>query len=194
MCSNLDSIILPAGLEQIECRGLYWRSLKYVGIERGNRHFTISGNYLEDFSSHSIVGHVGISTELFIGKDIEELCDGCFCSQKHLSGLSFETDSRLRRIGECAFFSSSLNSIVIPSSVEIIGNFCFDSCDNLSVVKFESNSRLSEIGDSAFSNCPSLKTVWIPSCVESIAVGHFREDGRVDLVIIETGAILHLHE
>jgi hypothetical protein len=170
---------------------LPFSSLEYFGIEEGNRHFSICGHYLVDFEGISLLGHLGNATELFIGNAIEELCDGCFFGQIHLSAVSFESNSRLRRIGDGAFFGSSLRSIVIPSRVEIIEADCFRFCWKLLIVTFESNSRLSVIGDRAFGDCSALKIVRVPSCIERIAVNHFGAYRGVALLMIESGRIIH---
>jgi hypothetical protein len=178
---------------------LNWSSLQYVGIEVGNRYFSISGRFVLDSAGISIVGHAGAASELLIGNCIEELCDSsCACPKKTwpdlrtaLSSVRFEPVSRLRRIGAFAFGNSSLTVIVIPASVEIIGWCCFSGSDALSIVRFESNSRLSVIEERAFQSCPVLTTVSIPSCIEAIVVGHFGDRSEVDIELIETGAVVH---
>jgi hypothetical protein len=51
------------------------------------------------------------------------LPEECFKSLKQLHWISFEGDSRFTGIESLAFSSSSLQSIVIPCSVEILGRF-----------------------------------------------------------------------
>jgi hypothetical protein len=190
-CFALLSMSLPAGLEQIAASALCWPSLEHIGIDSRNQHFSVSESSFLVFQRLSIVGHVGTATEFCIDSCIEELCDDCFSSQNALAAVSFEPDSRLRRIGEAAFFSSSLRSIVIPSSVEVLAPRCFAYCEKLSIVRFELNSRLSVIGEEAFMVCPTLETVWIPGCLEAISVDHFGYCPGIVLVVIETGASVH---
>jgi hypothetical protein len=198
-CDHLRSICLPAGLEHIEPVALNWSSLQHVGIEVGNRYFSISGGFVLDCAGISIVGHVGAASKLCIGNGIEELRDSSCAGPKNmwadlrtaLSSVWFEPGSRLRRIGEFAFENSSLTVIVIPASVEIIGRCCFSGSDRLSIVRFESNSRLAAIEEQAFQFCPALKTVSIPCCIETIVADHFRGHSALDIVLLETGAVLH---
>jgi hypothetical protein len=75
--------------------------------------------------------------------------------------------SQLIRIESDAFSCSSLQSIVIPSSVEILGSSCFSRCESLSSISFESNSRLIRIEPGAFSGC-DIRAV-IPSTALFVA-------------------------
>jgi hypothetical protein len=64
------------------------------------------------------------------------------------------------RIELSAFSYSSLESILIPRSVEILSSSCFSSCQSLSSISFESNERLTRIESSAFSDS-SLQSILI---------------------------------
>jgi hypothetical protein len=79
--------------------------------------------------------------------------------------ISFEVNSRLRRLEWHAFSSSSLQSIVIPGSVEILGCLCFSGCKSLTSISFECNSRLTRIDSEAFS-FSSVQSIVIPRSVE----------------------------
>jgi hypothetical protein len=199
LCFPLESICLPAGLESIEAEALTWSYLGYVGIETGNRHVSISGNWVLGSTGTSIVGHVGVATEVVIGNDIEELCDACFSCQSTLSLVSFEPDSRLRRIGERVFSESLLRSITIPSAVEIIGEQCFWCCLELSIVRFEPNSRLSVVAKDAFVDCYALEAIWIPCHIQSVVLSQFASPASIEgrpgwykfhVIIIETGLVI----
>jgi hypothetical protein len=48
----------------------------------------------------------------------------------------------LAQIESFAFSYSSLESILIPSKVEILGSNCFSNCYSLSAITFEPHSRL----------------------------------------------------
>jgi hypothetical protein len=71
----------------------------------------------------------------------------------------FESVSRVREIGNKAFFGCAMKLMRIPKSVEIIGDSCFFGCDFLAQVICEEGSKLKTIGKGAFSSCPRLKTV-----------------------------------
>jgi hypothetical protein len=106
--------------------------------------------------------------------------------QKHLQfrWLIFESNSRLIRI-ESRAFSGSLESIVIPSNVEILSSSCFSGCKSLTSISFESNSRLTRIEFKAFSYS-SLQSIVIPSNVSSINGSAFL-DVNLSNCLIESG-------
>jgi hypothetical protein len=79
--------------------------------------------------------------------------------------IAFETNSRLIRLESSVFSTSSLQSIIIPSSVEILESECFQTCNLLSTIIFELNSRLTRIGSEAFSYS-SLPSIVILSSVK----------------------------
>jgi hypothetical protein len=57
--------------------------------------------------------------------------------------VTFETGCGISALGESAFYGcSSLQSICIPSSVEIIGKSCFDYCDCPITLVLEAGCRL----------------------------------------------------
>ncbi len=63
---------------------------------------------------------------------------------------------------------TTLQRIVIPSTVAMIGTEAFSGCSNLTSVEFISGSQLSIIGRGAFKNCSSLATFVTPSIVSHI--------------------------
>jgi hypothetical protein len=91
------------------------------------------------------------TTRAWVSESILRVCAAAFKWNKKCHSISFESKSRLMRIESNAFSYSSLQSIVIPNSVEILGSFCFSRCKSLSSISFESNSRLMRIESHAFS-------------------------------------------
>jgi hypothetical protein len=91
-----------------------------------------------------------------------------------LQSISFESESRLRRIEESCFQFCSLQSICIPSSVEILGKSCVSE-SSLHSVSFVSGSRLLQIEACCFHGC-SLPSVSIPPSVAFVARDAF-DDG-----------------
>jgi hypothetical protein len=73
-----------------------------------------------------------------------------FCGCKSLELVTFESGSRLERIGEYAFRASGLTSILIPSSVIVLGKESFSECKSLELVTFESGSQLGHIDPTVF--------------------------------------------
>ncbi|MBQ9477351.1 MAG: leucine-rich repeat protein [Bacteroidales bacterium] len=90
-----------------------------------------------------------------------------------LESVTFEANSQLTTIGEYAFWTKELESIVIPASVKTLGSYAFTGCEKLSSVTFEANSQLTTIGDRAFNNCTALTGITIPAKVSSIGANAF---------------------
>jgi hypothetical protein len=78
----------------------------------------------------------------------------------------------LQRIEESAFAESDLQTIEIPSSVEVVCKSCFSRCKSLASVTFESNSKLQRIEESAFAES-SLRTIQVPASVEVLGKHSF---------------------
>jgi hypothetical protein len=107
-------------------------NISSISVDRGNSWFSICRTFLLDSAGHSLIQSFSRESYVILFRSIETLSRYCFSGSKQLSILIFESSSTLRQIDESAFRDcSSIESICIPSSVEIIGDFCFDSCRSL---------------------------------------------------------------
>jgi hypothetical protein len=106
---------------------------------------------------------------IIIPRNVESLCLSCF---SFCQSLSFENDSRLRRIESKAFRGSALESITIPRNVEVLCSSCFENCESLSSISFENDSQLKRIESKAFHDSP-LKSVTIPRNVKILCSSRF---------------------
>jgi hypothetical protein len=86
----------------------------------------------------------------------------------------FESGCEIYAIWRNAFYGCfNLQSICIPSAVEIIAPRAFFNCYNLSCIIFEQNSVLQCIEKKAFLGCSSLETIKIPEHVYAIEKSAF---------------------
>lgn len=88
-----------------------------------------------------------------------------------------------RKIGDYSFSNDMIiESVKIPSSVEVIGQRCFDNCTNLKSVVIPKKSRISNIGTFAFHHT-AIRSIAIPASVEIIRYWAFYECKNLERVI-----------
>jgi hypothetical protein len=102
------------------------------------------------------------------------MADGCFAYCETILRVTFQSDCPISVLSKQLFLHSSLQSIVIPSSIEMIGEACFEFCLRLTNVTFESESKVSVFGKEAFALCFQLEAICIPSSVIELCESCFR--------------------
>ena len=115
------------------------------------------------------------------------------------------------RIGDKAFKSTDITSVIIPSSVTSIGNYAFAFCSNLtevnfnaincttigspeypafkncsSLVTFNIGENVRNIPDYALYNCSSITDIFIPEWVTSIGEMAFYGCGMTEITITDS--------
>jgi predicted transcriptional regulator len=163
--------------------------LNSISIEAGNDIFHVEHDFLIDILHHKLIRNFSNSSNIEIPRTIEILCSSCFSKCKSLSSISFESNSRLKRIESSAFSESSLESIEIPQSVEILCSSCFSKCASLSSISFESNSGLKQIESYAFSES-SLRSIEIPRSVEILCSSCFSKCASLSSISFESNSRL----
>ena len=86
---------------------------------------------------------------------------------------SYINGKKVNEIDECAFSNnlhgnSTVDTIVIPDTIEKIGKSAFENCTNLNRIVFSDNSLLRIIEESAFYGCTNMYNISIPMQVEKI--------------------------
>ena len=113
MCHSLKSITIPRSVTKIG-RFIFLRrsctALEALSVEEGNPVYHSDGNCIIETATNTL---------LF----------GCKASV-------IPDDGSVTKIGERAFYFSSVESIVIPDTVTEIGNLAFAKCENLAEVTF----------------------------------------------------------
>jgi len=85
-------------------------------------------------------------------------------------------------IGNTAFGSSSISSIVIPTNVKIIEQFAFALCQNLTSIVIPEGVK--RIEDATFAGCSSLVSVTIPNSVSYIGNVAFFQCKKLEYISI----------
>jgi hypothetical protein len=147
-CNSLPSICLPASLRTIDGSAFARTDISIIAVEDGNRHLSVSGDFLVDFDCISVIRYFGTDPSVTLSRDIEILGTGCFSACRVLSSLSFESGSKLSRIEANAFSDClHLRSIVIPQSIQELRKD-WASRSSLHEVTFESALSLRKMIES----------------------------------------------
>ena len=96
----------------------------------------------------------------------------------------------VKRIGDGAFKSTTIDKVIIPSSITTIGWNAFEECSELSKVTL--NEGLTSIYDNAFCGCKKLDELTIPSSVLYIRSNAFKDTGIKKLILKDGEKILAL--
>jgi len=88
------------------------------------------------------------------------------------------------------FKDTTIESVVIPASVEEIESKAFMGCTNLKSVTFASGSQLKYIRDDVFEDCNKIESITIPSSLEYIGFRAFYQCKSLKTVIFENGSKL----
>jgi len=131
---------------------------------------TLKANPVSDFNYYlneekqciNITGYVGESANVVIPAYIEDL--------------------PVRFIGIGSFAGTSVETVVLPDTVEEIWDDAFRGCKSLRTIQFSSN--LKEIGYRAFEKCTSLEQAILPNGLETIETHAFSYCSALREVII----------
>ena len=168
-CDNLESIILPESLKNIERDAFYaCSSLKDITLPNG----------ITSIDWYAFQNCTSLKS-ITIPDSVTDLSIGAFrgCSQLETVNLS----SNITRIDEETFMEcKNLKTINIPDGVTSIGNYAFAYCNGLTNVTIPDSVK--SIGQNAFQECTSLKSITIPNSVTKFGNYPFA-DCASDLII-----------
>lgn len=124
---------------------------------------------------------------LVIDSRIEKIGTCAFSSCDHL--VSVKLPKNLSTIENSAFLNCSrLKAVSIPNSVNVLGANAFAGCSRLSRVKLSNN--LQEISSSCFQNCVRLKKISLAHNVTKIGSGAFENCKRLKSVKSASGVCI----
>ncbi|MBR5460168.1 MAG: leucine-rich repeat protein, partial [Clostridia bacterium] len=132
------------------------------------------GKNVSEIGKLALYGCTGISVDpeneyftvvdgVLYSKDMTELI--FYPSAK--TDKDFVIPSTVEAIRSYAFAHSSLESVVVPSSVKYINANAFSDCTELRSVRL--SEGVTTIGSGAFANCGKLKNLYIPSSVVNLS-------------------------
>jgi hypothetical protein len=86
---------------------------------------------------------------------------------------NFYLQPSLTYIGDRAFYNSAISdTVTIPTNVGFMGDECFCECGNITGLQINS-TKLTQISKSAFCKCGGLKSISIPSNINTIGENAF---------------------
>ena len=166
-CENLNSLAIPSNCEEIKMMAIYnckiltavslpaniaklddtnfslCPKLQAINVDRNNNSFKSENGILYDKDGLTLLRYP-------IGK----------------SETAFVIPDGITTIGSYAFYHSTLESVIIPSSTTSIESTAFGYCKNLS--KIDIPNSVTKIGIMAFENCSKLSSVNISDNVAEI--------------------------
>lgn len=97
--------------------------------------------------------------------------------QNNLNSIELSSLTNLNEIGDYAFYSNSLDSVVIPSNVTTIGENAFAYNTLMDTAYFQENSKINFIGSNAFSMISGYFSIMLPTPIKDGYVFEQWEDG-----------------
>lgn len=164
---KLEKVTLPKSLSKLSATSFLHNDSIQIIFDPRNPYFSCADcSTVKSSDERTLVSFHG-NREVLIDPETVEIGKSCFESMDLLNQRCiFSAETQLLVISDFAFMKCSIESIVIPKSVQRIGNSVFrDSM--LSEVQFANPCSLTHIGESAFAHCYITK-ITIPSSVKVI--------------------------
>lgn len=178
--SNLQSVILPKGVEEI-------RQGAFDGTRIKSIHFPNSIKRLKSnlFNSHYSVSEHPIE-RVNIPTSLEEIEAGAFAHIKEIE--NFHLPHTLKKIGDGAFYFSNLDcELKIPESVEEIGEYAFYRCGLVGSLKIPNS--ITHISAHAFEYNSFGGNLILPQSLLTIGEWAFNATGFIGELIIPEGVV-----
>ena len=141
----------------------------FNAVKSPDDYFSNKDYYVGDYD---IPATIGVSGKTF---DVVGLDDNCFYQASKLGKVSLPES--VRRIGELAFYRSSLSEINIPAKVDSIAEYTFFQCKSLHTVR--GMEGVKDIGKQSFMMCDKLATIGDLRSLEKIHEFAFNSDSTL---------------
>ena len=162
------------------------KSFSIEGLKAGKAKIVITDKKSKKSITLTIyISHFVENTDYTLSSDKLTLTKWKNTSIKDIDMESDALLSKITKIGDNAFNSSTIESIIFPETLKTIGKSAFATCIQLNKIEF--NNNLTEIGEDAFSSCTTLSTVKIPNSVKTIGKSAFANNGNLSSVTLPEG-------
>lgn len=160
--TSIESIFIPKSVRTIEDFVFSDCSrLSEVVFEKGIGIMSFRENLFENCIS---------LVSITIPNSVQSIFEGAFYGCSNLSDIRFEEGSTLSHLGERLFMGTSVRSIDLPEGMTSIPDYAFSDCSTLETIVIP--STVLSIGKYAFRNTP-LSRIIIPDSVKSIGANAF---------------------
>jgi len=164
-CSKLATVTIPttvvnigadafgacSGITKVETPSLAsWLNINFENLDSNPMWVTPNENFYENGSIVDSLDFANTNT------NIQEIKKYAFAGS-NISGMSMDSRTNLEKIGEQAFYYSSINQFTITPKIKEIGQYAFGYTNLTTVLSLDSSGELTSIGYGAFRNCSALK-------------------------------------
>lgn len=170
-CTKLANITFSKSLYQIGQGSLSDTAYYKTALEEAGKKEDDADRYVM-IGRSTIIAYVPATTgdvSLNIPDKAYAICDGAFDSFiNRLVAVEFSASGKMAKFGNNIFKNATkLQSIELPSKIQVIPDGLFDGCVNLKQVNTTKN-RLTYIGAYAFNQCSSLEEIFLPDAITTI--------------------------
>jgi hypothetical protein len=199
---NLTTITIPRTVISIDSTAFQGASkLTSITVDPTNNSYSSVDGVLFN-NSNSLVayppGKTTVNSSYIIQDSVISIGDYAFQGVEYLKTLTFAPDSKLTSIGQKAFSTSSLETVMldqcsklisiggyafessdltlltIPNKVTSLGQYIVKNASKLTTITFAGGSQLTRIGDYVFANVSNLTSINVPNTVISIGTNAFQ--------------------
>lgn len=176
-----ETVYVPTTFNQVEVKSAVGYSIPMYAFSGATNLTTIKLNEgIEVIGENAFKGCKNL-IDVTIPASVTKIAKNAFkaCESLNTQNL-FAQNANLTELGEGAFSSTKMDSIVLPESVKIIGNDCFKDS---SVKTITLPAGLERIGNYAFYNCTKLAKVYTDGVANAqIGVYAFAQCESLDFI------------
>ena len=183
-CSSLNSITIPASLEDIDLEAFTLTSdLDRFEVSENNENYSSINGVLYSKDGKTLIRYpMGKKDAKFIvPKEVTALDSASFTDTVYLKNLAFAGGIALSIIPDNVFSNSqALETITFPQSVRIIKPSCLDNCDSLKAINLAGINVTYSSQNGILFNKTKTKIIIVPKQIEGDLLMPIKLDSLAD--------------